>query len=195
MGRSSFWSRLTGAFEEEEPRGAQDVSGSDPYEYPRAEEVPSRAHAYPQRSIHPYHSEPAYEAEAYRRITPMEEEPQGFAEETPEEEEGELSVDLYETPDELIVKAIVAGVKPEDLDIAISRDLITIRGSRLSGREVENGQVLMQEVFWGAFARTLSLPSEVDIESAQATVKDGVLTIRLPKIDKYRQRKIKVKTL
>ncbi|GIW68137.1 MAG: hypothetical protein KatS3mg099_085 [Candidatus Parcubacteria bacterium] len=195
MGRSSFWSRLTGAFEEEEPREAQDVSRGDPYEYPLAQEVPSHAHSYPQRSIHPYHSEPSYEAEAYRRITPMEEEPHGFADETPEEEEGELGVDLYETPDELIVKAIVAGVKPEDLDIAISRDLITIRGSRLSGREVENGQALVQEVFWGTFARTLSLPSEVDIESAQATVKDGVLTIRLPKIDKHRQRKIKVKTL
>lgn len=184
----SFWSRLTGAFEEDTSEEAfQSEPAEDPsvYAYPMTSPAPG---AHPHHTLRASYGEGASSPYALTAL----EEGAGAQEEEPE---GELSVDLYDTSDELIVKAIVAGVKPDELDIAISRDLITIRGSRLAGREAEEGSAVIQEVFWGTFSRTLSLPSEVDIENAQATVKDGVLTVRLPKIDKHRQRKIKVKSL
>ena len=111
-----------------------------------------------------------------------------------EEEPSELSVDVYQTPDEIVVKAMVAGVKPEDLDIDISRDLVTISGHRKEGSMAETGDYLTQELFWGAFSRTIMLPEEIDPEMSIATEKNGLVIIRLPKIDKKRRTKIRVKS-
>ena len=111
-----------------------------------------------------------------------------------EEEPSELSVDVYQTPDEIVVKAMVAGVKPEDLDIDIARDMITISGHRKEGSMAETGDYLTQELFWGAFSRTIVLPEEIDPEMTIATEKNGLVIIRLPKIDKKRRTKIRVKS-
>lgn len=108
--------------------------------------------------------------------------------------EGQLTVDVYQTPEEIIIRSIVAGVRPEDLDISISRDMVTIHGSREEHKEVTEDNYFHKELYWGAFSRTVLLPAEVEVEGAQATEKHGLLTIRLPKIDKEKQTKLKVRT-
>lgn len=116
---------------------------------------------------------------------------------TPEPEEqleGELAVDVYQTPTHIIIKAMIAGVRPEDLDVSITRDLVTLRGKRERHTEGTAGDFFFQELYWGAFSRTIVLPQEVEIEDAEATEKHGLLTIKLPKLDKGRQAKLKVKS-
>lgn len=109
--------------------------------------------------------------------------------------EGELSVDVYQTPDDIIVKALIPGVRKDDVDISISRDSITIRGSRKDEKTISDDNYIVQELYWGAFSRTVRLPHEVDIEHSDATESQGVLTIKLPRIDKDRQAKLKVKSV
>ncbi len=108
---------------------------------------------------------------------------------------GELSVDVYETPTNIIVKAIIAGVKKEDLDISLSRDMVSLKGSRVSETNVEEEDYFHKELYWGSFSRTILLPQEVDIERAEAFEDKGLLTLKLPKIDKGRQTKVKVKSI
>jgi HSP20 family protein len=108
--------------------------------------------------------------------------------------EGQLTVDVYQTPDEIVIRSIVAGVRPDDLDISISRDMVTIRGAREEHKEVSEDNYFHKELYWGAFSRTVLLPAEVEVEEAVAQEKHGLLTIRLPKIDKEKQTKLKVKT-
>jgi HSP20 family protein len=115
--------------------------------------------------------------------------------EVPEEQiDGELAIDVHQTPSHIIIKAMIAGVRPEDLDISITRDMVTIRGKRERHTEGQNGDYFFQELYWGSFARTIVLPQEVEIEEAEATEKHGLLTIRLPKVDKGRAAKLKVKS-
>ncbi len=111
-----------------------------------------------------------------------------------EEEAGELAVDVYQTASHIIIKAMIAGVRPEDLDVSITRDLVTIRGKRERHTEGSAGDFFFQELYWGSFARAIMLPQEVEIEDAEATEKHGLLIIRLPKLDKGRQAKLKVKS-
>ena len=109
------------------------------------------------------------------------------------DEEAQLTVDVYNTPTEIIVKTMVAGVKPDDLDVSISRDSVTIRGKRVEDRSVSREDYFHRELYWGAFARTIDLPEEVDVDDSEAIEKYGMLILRLPKLDKKRQTKLKVK--
>jgi HSP20 family protein len=109
------------------------------------------------------------------------------------EEEGELTVDVYQTPSEIVIKSMVAGVKPEDLDISITRDMVVIKGKRETERFIKDEDYYHQELYWGSFSRTIMLPSEVEVEEADAIEKHGLLIIRLPKIDKNKQTRLKVK--
>ena len=109
------------------------------------------------------------------------------------DEEGELAMDVYQTPDDIIVQAIVAGVKPEDVDVAITRDAITVKGRRQDVRKIENEDFYYQELYWGYFGRTISLPQEIDVDAAEASIKNGILTVKLPRLDKDRKQKLKVK--
>lgn len=111
-----------------------------------------------------------------------------------EEEGGQLAVDMCQTPNEIIIKTMVAGVKPEDLDIAITRDMVTIKGKRMETYEANESDFFHQELYWGSFSRTIVLPAEIEIEEAEASEKHGLLTLILPKIDKNRQNKLKVRT-
>jgi len=110
-----------------------------------------------------------------------------------EEGEGQLTVDVYQTPSDLVIKTMVAGVRPEDLDVAITRDMVTIRGKREEERNVNGDDYFHKELYWGAFSRTILLPQEVEIEEAEAIEKHGLLIIKLPKVDKDRQARLKVK--
>jgi HSP20 family protein len=106
----------------------------------------------------------------------------------------ELSVDVYQTPDEIVVRTMVAGVPPHNVDISLTRDMLTITGSREEEKEVTEGDYFHRELSWGSFTRTVMLPAEVEVDEADAQEKHGILTIRLPKINKERQAKIKVKS-
>ena len=110
-----------------------------------------------------------------------------------EPEEAQLTVDVYNTPTEIVVKTMVAGVKPEDLDVSITRDSITVRGERGEERTVSDQDYLHRELYWGAFSRTITLPEEINVDEAEASEKYGMLILRLPKLDKNRQAKLKVR--
>ena len=109
------------------------------------------------------------------------------------EEEAQLTVDVYQTPSEIIIKTMVAGVKPDDLDVLIARDSVTIRGKRTEDRTVSDDEYFHRELYWGSFARTVTLPEEIDVDAAEAIEKFGMLILHLPKLDKNRQTKLRVK--
>lgn len=112
-----------------------------------------------------------------------------------EDTDAELTIDLYQTPTEIIVQTMVAGVQPDNLSITITRDMITIRGKREENQSVGSENYFVQELYWGSFSRTISLPEEVDPEEAEAIEKHGLLIIRLPKINKDKETKLKVKSI
>ncbi len=107
--------------------------------------------------------------------------------------EAQLTVDVFQNENEIVIRALVAGVRPEDLDVAITRDMVTISGRRIEQKEVNDDDYVYRELFWGAFARTIVLPAEIDVDGAEASEKHGLLTIKLPKLNKDRQTKLKVK--
>ena len=111
-----------------------------------------------------------------------------------EEPAGELAVDVYQTPEAIVVKALIAGVHPGSIDISLSREMLTISGTREDEREVDEEHYFQRELYWGSFARTILLPEEVDVDLAEASEKHGILMIRLPKINKKRQTKLKVRS-
>lgn len=108
------------------------------------------------------------------------------------EQEGQLAIDIYQTENELVIRSAIAGVKPEFLDISLEKDIITIKGKRGKPFE-EKEDYFSQECYWGPFSRELILPVEVDPNLAEATMKEGILTIRLPKIEREKKKKIIVK--
>lgn len=107
------------------------------------------------------------------------------------ETEGQLAIDVYQTENELIVQSAVAGISIEKLDIFLEKDILTIRGARQKPYE-ERGDYFFQECFWGPFSREVILPAEVDPDKVLARMKDGILTIRIPKILREKKRKITV---
>lgn len=112
-----------------------------------------------------------------------------------EEQEAELTVDLYQTQGEIIIQTMIAGVHPDNLSINITRDTISIRGKREENQSIGKENYVVQELYWGTFSRTMSLPEEVDPEQAEAIEKHGLLIIKLPKIDKNKETKLKVKSI
>lgn len=113
---------------------------------------------------------------------------------SPGDSEGELAVDVYQTPEAVVIKALVAGIAPGNIDISLTREMLTISGIREDEREVEEDNYFQRELYWGAFSRTILLPEEVDVDLAEASEKHGILMIRLPKINKKRQTKLKVRS-
>jgi len=110
------------------------------------------------------------------------------------EEVGELTIDMYENDKEIVIKSIVAGVLPEDLDISITREMVVIRGKREGDRTVKKDSFFHQELYWGSFSRTIILPTEIDTDAAEAVEKHGLLILKLPKLNKDKQTKIRVKS-
>lgn len=114
----------------------------------------------------------------------------------PEEEaEGQLAIDVYQTRTEIIVQTMVAGVRPDDLNINITHESILIAGRREGPHGIPPEDYYHSELYWGNFSRTVFLPQEVEPEEAEAIEKHGLLIIRLPKVDKERQHKLKIKQL
>jgi HSP20 family protein len=111
------------------------------------------------------------------------------------EQEAELAVDVSQTPTEILIKTMVAGVNPDELDVSISQEMVVIKGSRRESHHMEDNDYFHKELYWGSFSRTILLPAEVKAEEAIAELRHGLLTIRLPKIDKQKQTKLRIKTI
>jgi HSP20 family protein len=171
--KPSFFDRLSGgsasrdsydAFDEELPVATQPVRES-----PRARKL---------------------ESEQSSRPKPLDDD---FLGKNDKGSEGQLPVDVHQTAGDIIVRAFVAGVRPDELSISISRDMVEIEGSRMEREQVASPDYFTRELFWGSFSRAIMLPQEVDVEASSASAKDGLLTIILPKLDKARQTKLRVK--
>jgi len=109
------------------------------------------------------------------------------------ETEGQLAIDVYQTPADIVIKSTIAGVKPEDLDIAIANDMVTIRGHRKGDDNLGKDDFFYQECYWGPFSRSIILPVDVQTEKSLATLVNGVLTIKLPKSERIKTKKIEIK--
>jgi HSP20 family protein len=109
------------------------------------------------------------------------------------EPEGELAIDVYQTPTQIVIQSPVAGVKEEDLDVSVEGDMITIRGKREREELVNEKDYFYQECYWGTFSRTVSLPTtDIDIDKSGAAIKNGILTVTIPRIEKRRSKKLKI---
>lgn len=111
----------------------------------------------------------------------------------PSDAEGQLTIDVYQTDNDVVIKSTIAGVKPEDLDVAINNDMITIRGERKNEEIVQNENYYYQECYWGSFSRSVVLPVDVITDKIEASLKNGILTIRLPKADTTKTKRIQVR--
>lgn len=196
--KSSFFRRLMGV--EREDSGQQD--GYDYYPEQSGEMPPQEpaGQNYPQNQNQPYSPEntitPSYAnlPEQATRITPTI--PGGGGEEEGgwvADQEGQLTIDVYQTDTDIVIKSTIAGVKPEDLDIQINNDMVTVRGERRKEDEVHDEDYYYQECYWGAFSRSIILPVDVEANKAEAIMKNGILTIRLPKAETAKARKIQVR--
>jgi HSP20 family protein len=105
---------------------------------------------------------------------------------------GQLAVDVYETKDKVIVKARTAGVNKDDLDVSISDNTLSIRGTLSAGNEEEVENYFVQECYWGEFSRSITLPVPVKEEEIEAMLKDGVLTISFAKVKQDTVKKIQI---
>lgn len=108
--------------------------------------------------------------------------------------EGELIVDVFHTPKEIIVQAPVAGIKAEELDVSFENDILKIKGERGRAQEIKNDNYLLQECYWGSFSRSIILPEKINKTKIEATVEEGILTITLPKKKVISDGKIKVRS-
>ena len=111
------------------------------------------------------------------------------------EEVGELPVDVYETQNEIIIQALIAGVLPDNLSISITRENVSIKGRREENKTISPDQYSTKELYWGSFARSVDLPAEIEIDTAEAIERHGMLMIKLPKTDRGRKTVLKIKSI
>jgi len=110
-----------------------------------------------------------------------------------EDNEGQLTIDVYQTDSDIVIKSTIAGVKPEDLDVSINNDMITIRGERKQEEQIPEENYYYQECYWGSFSRSVILPIDVMADKIEAAMKNGILTIKLPKADSNKTKRIQVR--
>jgi HSP20 family protein len=118
--------------------------------------------------------------------------PQGEEEGWLEEYEGQLAIDAFQTNDAVVVKAPIAGVKPQDLEISVTDEVLHVRGHRKQESQEDQDSYFVQECYWGSFSRSFVLPVPVDADKAQANLKDGILTVVIPKQEKSKTKVIKI---
>lgn len=109
--------------------------------------------------------------------------------------EGQLNIDMYQTKDNVIIKSTIAGVRPDNIDITVANDMVTIRGSRQKEEDIAQEDYFYQECYWGNFSRSVIIPVDIDSEQIEADLKDGILTVVIPKAAKAKTKKVKVKGL
>ena len=102
-------------------------------------------------------------------------------------------IDVYHTDNDVVVRAALPGVKPEDVDINVTGDTLSIRGETKSEEKVKREDYLYHEHRYGAFHRSVTLPSGLDTDKSKASLEDGILTLTIPKSAKIKPKSIKVK--
>jgi HSP20 family protein len=125
--------------------------------------------------------------------TPMREETWNPSISSASDTEGQLTIDVYQTDNDIVIKSTIAGVKPEDLDISINNDMVTIKGERKNEELIDHNNYYYQECYWGSFSRSVLLPVDIISDKAEASLKNGILTLRLPKADTTKIKKIQVR--
>lgn len=108
-------------------------------------------------------------------------------------DEGQLSVDVFRRGSTLVIRSVVAGIEPDDISVSIHDDLLTIRGKRQQTEELDEEDWFLRECYWGSFSRSVLLPEDVDENNIEATMKNGILEIRLP--IRAQDRKIVIRSL
>ncbi len=98
----------------------------------------------------------------------------------PSDEEGQLTVDVLQIGNDIIVQSTIGGVESKDIDISIAKDMVTIKGHRKKTEQARGSDYFHQELYWGSFSRSIILPADIDVDKAKASIKNGLLTIRLP---------------
>lgn len=178
--KPSFLERLTGVLEEEEAK-----------EMTVAAHVENDADDDDDKEEIKMESKPQFKKPKKNTLPPEETASKGTQDWLPDSE-GQLTIDVYQTPTDIVIKSTIAGVNPDDLDITITNDMVTIKGKREKDEAISDGDYYYQECYWGAFSRSVILPVDVEAEKAEASMKNGILTLRLPKIEKVKTKKIRV---
>ena len=177
MARKSFFERLTGTI---------NLRNNSPDRQPdrRRRPEPNFTHDdnFDNRQVAPYEYNQQNQAGWGNQPNQVEDEP------------GELAIDLYETPEEIVIQAMVAGVHPDDLDVTIARDYCEVSGRRDAPQGV-SANYYAEELYWGTFARVIELPATIEVDEAQADEAHGLLTITLPKEQSSRETKLQVRSL
>lgn len=180
--KKSFFERLTGAKRIEEKEG----SSLPIYEEEETSQFSMNTVSAPSMQTNP--EQPTWNTQSYQPTDQAQ-----MPVSTGNDAEGQLTIDVYQTEMEIVIKSTIAGVKPEDLDVTINNDMVTIKGERKNEEVVENGNYYYQECYWGGFSRSVLLPVDIIPEKADASLKNGILTIRLPKADTNKVKKIQVR--
>lgn len=180
MAKKSFFERLTGATQEEilQEKPRDEISLPKKIELEEPGKTPLKTKT--------------------KKATPAslrEEVAGGSGKEWSPDEEGELTIDVYQTDSHVVIKSTIAGVKSEDLDVNVTDGMITIKGTRQRDESVSQEKYYCRELYWGPFSRSVILPVDVAADKTKASIRDGVLTIKLPKAEKLKTKTIKVKEL
>lgn len=183
----SFFEKIAGITNEEKTEAPQKVDKK-----PKRKEIKDKTQSFNM----PKNQKIKNETSEIKEIETLTEETEPVKEkswlEEAETEEGQLTIDVYQTDQDIVIRSTIAGVKSEDIDISINNDMVTIRGKRIKDEQVSAENYYYQELYWGTFSRSVILPVEVDPDKTKATIKNGVLTIRLPKSEKTKVKKINV---
>ena len=115
-----------------------------------------------------------------------------FSEEDTEAYDGQLAVDVYQDNKNIYIKTSIAGIKPDDLEVHLNNDMLTIRGKRELDEEISDEQFFIRECYWGGFSRSIILPVDVKQDQVDASIENGILTVSLPKSKRPRNTRIKV---
>lgn len=129
------------------------------------------------------------------QVTPVSTAKEKENEEWMSDYEGQLNIDMYQTKDNVIIKSTIAGVRPEDIDITVANDMVSIKGARKKEESIAAEDYFYQECYWGNFSRSVIVPVDIESEEIEADLKDGILTIIIPKAAKAKTKKVKVKGL
>ncbi len=172
MSKKSFFEKLTGASEDSEETGSEEFTKKIKLEKPLKN--PSSIKKKTKKKV--------------------EKTPQPKQDWSPEEE-GQLTIDVYQTNSDIIIKSTIAGVRAEDLDVSVVNDMITIKGIRQKDEDISPENYYYEELYWGPFSRSVILPIDIDTNKIKASIKNGILTIKLSKKEKIQSKKIKVKEI
>ncbi len=110
----------------------------------------------------------------------------------PKDLEGQLTLDVFQDGDNIVVQSTIAGVSANDIDISITNDMVTIKGERKKDEKVKESNFYYRELYWGRFSRSVILPVDIDPDRAKASMKNGILTIRLPILEKAKTKRVTI---